>query len=225
MTIAQPGPPAAPTGAEGGEFIDTPGNRPGSEDPGPAPVPEAPSDAAHAPRWLARALARLEDREDLDGAAASLGRLTPLVSRGRWGSFLRGEWLGHALHPVLTDLPLGCWLGVNVLDLVGGPGARPAARRLTGAGLLAVPFTALSGLADWAANDDPRVGRVGTIHAAGNVVVAGAYFASWRARAAEHHAQAVTWALAGGALAVVTGYLGGHMSFGRGVGVAPRGLG
>ena len=30
---------------------------------------------------------------------------------------LNGTWLGHSLHPVLTDVPLGAWSGTMLLDL------------------------------------------------------------------------------------------------------------
>jgi hypothetical protein len=30
--------------------------------------------------------------------------------------FLHGVWLGHPLHPVLTDIPLGAWTVAVVLD-------------------------------------------------------------------------------------------------------------
>src|SRR5258708_27879862 len=32
--------------------------------------------------------------------------------------FLHGKWLGHALHPALTDVPLGAWTVTAVLDIV-----------------------------------------------------------------------------------------------------------
>ena len=68
-----------------------------------------------------------------------------------------GEWLGHALHPLLTDLPLGCWLSAGLLDLLGGRRGRPAAQRLVALGLLFVPVTAASGLVDWTSASDVRV--------------------------------------------------------------------
>src|SRR5712692_6731169 len=30
---------------------------------------------------------------------------------------LNGTWLGHALHPVFTDIPIGAWSGTTLLDL------------------------------------------------------------------------------------------------------------
>src|SRR5207245_1418399 len=55
---------------------------------------------------------------------------------------LQGQWLGHAVHPLLTDFPLGMWMAASTLDLVGGPQARPAARKLLTIGLLAAVPTA-----------------------------------------------------------------------------------
>lgn len=56
-------------------------------------------------------------------------------------------------------------------------------------------------------------------HAALNGVVLAAYMASWRARRRDHGSAGVALALLGGGLAMVSGYLGGHLSFARGVGV------
>jgi hypothetical protein len=66
--------------------------------------------------------------------------------------------------------------------------------------------------------------RVGAVHALGNAGVAASYALSWRARRKGHHARGVLLALAGGAGAMITGYLGGHLSYARAVGVGPRGL-
>ena len=61
-------------------------------------------------------------------------------SRDRSSDVLRGTWLDHPLHPMLTDLPIGFWTSAWVLDIVGGEKDRDAARRLIGAGVLcAVP--------------------------------------------------------------------------------------
>lgn len=34
--------------------------------------------------------------------------------------FLNGTWLGHPLHPALTDLTLGSWTASTLLDLADG---------------------------------------------------------------------------------------------------------
>jgi hypothetical protein len=38
-----------------------------------------------------------------------------------------GRWVGHPLHPALSDLPIGLWTGATVLDAVDrGPSSPPA---------------------------------------------------------------------------------------------------
>src|ERR1035437_4964789 len=34
--------------------------------------------------------------------------------------FLNGSWLGHPLHPALTDVPIGAWMGASLLDVADG---------------------------------------------------------------------------------------------------------
>ena len=50
---------------------------------------------------------------------------------------LHGVWLGHPLHPVLTDLPIGAWTTALALDAAanGDPGMRRAATFAMGVGL------------------------------------------------------------------------------------------
>src|SRR4051794_7185718 len=47
--------------------------------------------------------------------------------------FLHGTWLGHPLHPVLVQVPVGAWTSAGVLDLL--PPMRPAATLLIGTGM------------------------------------------------------------------------------------------
>ena len=177
-----------------------------------------------APAWLRKDVQMLEENESLDKLVDAARPVGDAMSSGRRGEILRGEWLGHALHPLLTDLPLGCWISSGLLDLFGGKSARRASRKLTGLGLLFVPPTVASGWADWSSTEDQRVKRVGVVHAVGNVVVAVLYFFSWRARRDERHLRGKVLGLMGGGLAWATGYLGGHMSFGLGSSVEDRGL-
>lgn len=176
------------------------------------------------PPWLTSTIETIEQDRRLDPVVNRLAGAANAVTAGPNGPALRGDWLGHALHPLLTDFPLGCWLSTAVLDLVGGRSSRKAAQRLVLTGLAFVPVTAASGLADWSSVRDQRSRRVGVAHAVGNTVVALCYFRSWRARRRGHHAKGKLWGFAGGGLAVFTGYLGGHLSFGRGEGHGLRGM-
>jgi uncharacterized membrane protein len=125
----------------------------------------------------------------------------------------------------MPDLPLGCWLAAGVLDLLGGSSSRRAATRLVGVGLVATVPTVASGLAEYDTIDEDRSRRVAAVHAAGNAVVSMCYLASWRARHRGHHLRGLTMGMLGGAVAIFTGYLGGHLSFARRIGTGERGIG
>src|SRR5690348_289527 len=78
---------------------------------------------------------------------------------------LNGVWLGHPLHPALTDVPIGAWLLSLLFDFTGHDRGADMAMNV---GVLAAVPTALSGAADWAdAGDEPR--RLGFVHALLNV--------------------------------------------------------
>ncbi|MEX2423122.1 MAG: DUF2231 domain-containing protein [Acidimicrobiia bacterium] len=177
------------------------------------------TDRARAGSPFMRAARAIEQWAPLDPIAAALARLSDAVTIPA----LRGDWLGHALHPMLTDAAIGLWSASTILDVAGGETSRPAARRLVGLGLVAAVPTAVTGLAEWKSLPNRASRRVATVHAVGNSVVLVLYLRSWLLRRGGRQAAGVRWALAGGVLAAGTGYLGGHLSFGLGVGIGERG--
>ncbi len=161
---------------------------------------------------------RLEELDALDGAVAAVGPVVGAAfATGVRGRVLRGDWLGHAVHPVLTDFVLGSWTSATLLDVVGGRSARGAARTLVGAGLVAAGPTAWTGWAEWSAAG-PRDQRVGLVHAVTNGVAIGLYAASYLSRRRGRHSTGAALGLAGAGVAAVGGYLGGHLASARGVG-------
>ncbi len=91
---------------------------------------------------------------------------------------LNGTWLGHALHPALTDVPIGAWTAALAMDLMG---ERRGAKVAVGIGLLGAVAAAVTGLTDWTDTyGKPR--RLGVVHAALNVTATLLYGASWFAR-------------------------------------------
>ncbi|MGB3762898.1 MAG: (2Fe-2S)-binding protein [Ornithinimicrobium sp.] len=161
---------------------------------------------------------RLEDASVLDRPVRLIGpEIEALFGSGLRGSLLRGDWLGHAVHPVLTDFVLGSWTSATVLDVFGGPESASSARKLVGAGLLVVGPTAWTGWAQWSGSE-LRDKRVGLVHAATNGLAAGIYAASWIARRRGSHSAGAGLAVAGAAVAGVGGYLGGHLASARHVG-------
>ncbi|WP_253719859.1 Rieske 2Fe-2S domain-containing protein [Brevibacterium renqingii] len=131
---------------------------------------------------------------------------------------LSGSWLGHQLHPMLTDIPIGAWSMATALDLTGGQDSAAAAKRLVGLGALAAVPTALSGASDWSEEHGPPQ-RVGLVHAAANSIGLTLQLASWAARAKGHRKTGVLLSFAGLSSVGVGGYLGGHLSYVQGVGV------
>jgi nitrite reductase/ring-hydroxylating ferredoxin subunit/uncharacterized membrane protein len=165
---------------------------------------------------------RVGQATSLDGPAEAVaGWIRGIVPRGPVKDALAGTPLGHALHPLLTDLPIGTWTSASLLDVVGGRAARPAAERLIAAGILAAVPTAASGLNDWADTTpaDDGVRRMGAVHAVANVAALGLYAASLAARRSDRHGRGVALGLAGVGALTVGGHLGGHLSYAKGVGV------
>jgi nitrite reductase/ring-hydroxylating ferredoxin subunit len=131
---------------------------------------------------------------------------------------LSGTWLGHPLHPVLTDVVVGAWTSSFLLDLVPGRRTRVASDRLIAAGVLAAVPTAAAGLSDWA-DVGGGARRVGVVHAAANTVALGLYAGSWAARRRGARLRAWWLSSLGFGTAFFSAYLGGHMVFAQGVGV------
>ncbi|WP_392543557.1 DUF2231 domain-containing protein [Oryzobacter telluris] len=163
-------------------------------------------------------LLRLEELSALDGAVAAIEpTIRSTFGSGARGQVLRGDWLGHALHPVLTDFVLGSWTSATLLDLVGGKSSRGAAQQLVGASLFAVGPTAWTGWAQWS-EAGTRDKRVGLVHAVTNGLAIGLYAASYVSRKRGRHEAGARFGLAGATAAAVGGFLGGHLSAARKVG-------
>lgn len=164
-------------------------------------------------------LQAIEQSPLADRLAEQMTPAARLASSPPQASFLRGEWLSHALHPMLTDLPIGCWTSATILDLVGGRRSAPAAQRLMGLGLILTPPTMLSGLADWdRGRGDPAIRRAGAVHAAGNLVASLLYLRSWQARRRDNRRRGIVLGLVAMGVASGAGYLGGHLAFSLGSG-------
>lgn len=162
--------------------------------------------------------------EGLDAAADALRDRAGRLAESGVGSFLRGEWLGHTLHPLMTDLPIGCWTSAALVDVVGGRDGRVAARRLIGLGtLLALP-TAATGMVELATidEDDDESRRIAAVHAGANSFALLAYARSWWLRRRGRQVRGVLWSVVGAVAASGSGHLGGHLAFVRGIGDGGR---
>ena len=144
-----------------------------------------------------------------------------MIRPGPLKDALSGTWLGHALHPLLTDVTIGSFTSAVALDWLGGDESEPAAQRLIGLGLLSTLPTVSSGYSDWADTEvaDDAVRRIGIVHAVSNFTAASLFAASWLARRRGDHGRGKALALAAGGILGGAGYLGGHLTLAEGVGV------
>src|SRR5215217_3491200 len=102
---------------------------------------------------------------------------------------LHGTWLGHPIHPVLVQVPVGSWVSAGVLDTV--PRLRPAATVLIGTG----------------------VRRLGALHAVANVAALGLFVGSLVARSRGRQALGLVLSYSGLGIATGSASVGGHMSY------------
>jgi uncharacterized membrane protein len=156
---------------------------------------------------------RLESIEALD-------KLQPFI-RDRVASLpepvrraLSGDWMGHSLHPALTDLPIGFWTSAFVLDLLPTRRTARTSTALVGLGVATAVPTAATGLVEWV-QLPPEKRRVGVAHLVANVAATTAYTASFLARVRGHRARGVVLGMLGATLATAGGALGGHLAFGK----------
>lgn len=143
----------------------------------------------------------------------------------RWPSIfgpLRGRWLGHAAHPMLTDFVEGPWMAASFLDLFGPGDTVDASRRLVAFGLIASVPTWLSGLVDWHESQG-RSRRIGILHACSSSAAILLYGASYLARRSGRQRRGVILGLLGGVVAFADGYVGGELTLVERLGAGRRG--
>jgi nitrite reductase/ring-hydroxylating ferredoxin subunit len=162
-------------------------------------------------------LDRVADATAVDRVIEPARRAVQAVLPQPVKDFLHGTWLGHPLHPVLAQVPVGTWLSAGLLDLI--PPLRPAATTLIGAGVAAAVPTALAGAADWS-DAGTGVRRLGAVHAAANSAALGLYVGSLVARGKGRGALGRGLAYAGLGLAGSSAAIGGHMAYSQSAGVS-----
>lgn len=162
-------------------------------------------------------VARLEDAEWLDPVAKSVRKVVKKAIRPRWArDILHGVPIGHPVHPLAVQVPLGAWISAAVLDVV--PGTEQAAKVLVGVGAASVLPSAVAGFTDWS-QLHPQQQRVGLVHAAANITATSFYLASLVQRVRGRHASGKVLAYLGLATAGGGGFLGGHLTYRQAAGV------
>ena len=163
---------------------------------------------------------RIEQFEALDSVSEPLQEAvrTVVPQESQLKDVLSGTWLGHPVHPPLTDVVIGAWTSALLLNLLGGKSAEDTADRLVGAGILAAIPTAAAGLSDWAELRGASR-RVGSVHAIGNTTALLLHALSWASRKRGDRSRGLALSALGYAAATFSAWLGGHLSFAKGVGV------
>ncbi|MFJ2401232.1 Rieske 2Fe-2S domain-containing protein [Streptomyces xanthochromogenes] len=164
---------------------------------------------------LLKALDALGGAKQLDRITGPLQKAIRALPLGPYRAVLQGRPIGHPLHPVLVQVPIGAWTSAAVLDLVPGGGRN--ARLLIGMGVVSAVPAAWAGWVDWAEQPERQL-RTGVVHAASNGVAIGLYAGSWAVRGRGRPVLGRLLALAGLGVASVGGMIGGHLAFRQAVG-------
>lgn len=138
-------------------------------------------------------------------------------------NFLHGKWLGHPLHPVLTDIPLGAWTAALALDamesITGRKEFGPGADAAIAVGLVGAVGSAVTGLTDWSETDG-NARKVGVAHGLLNLGATLLYTTALVLRRREETRKAgIGLAMLGYAVSGAAAYLGGHLVYGEQIGV------
>ncbi|HOM81725.1 MAG TPA: Rieske 2Fe-2S domain-containing protein [Armatimonadota bacterium] len=136
---------------------------------------------------------------------------------------LHGTWLGHPLHPALTDVPVGAWTAAAALDAIAAARNSEAVDQCaTGAiaiGLVGALGAAAAGLMDWRHISHQQPRRLGLTHGLLNIGAALLYGTSLIARRRGARGVGRGLAFLGYATAGLSAYLGGHLVFEHHLGV------
>ncbi len=160
---------------------------------------------------------RLEDATALDPIVEKTKRIVDAALRPRWlRDMLHGVPIGHPVHPLAAQVPLGSWVSAAILDAV--PGTERAARTLIGVGVLAAVPTAVAGYNDWSQLHVQQQ-RVGVVHSVTNLLATGLFAISFVQRSRGKHASGKLFSYAGLAMAAGGGFLGGHLTYRQAAGV------
>jgi nitrite reductase/ring-hydroxylating ferredoxin subunit/uncharacterized membrane protein len=167
------------------------------------------------------------DRLSRNSAISRLGaRLQPLVanivtSAGvPVANVLHGTVLGHPLHAMLTDIPVGAWTvtaALDALEFFGGQ-RNPGSDAALAVGLAGAAGAILTGWADWSDTDqDART--LGMAHALVNGTAVTAYLAALTLRRGQRRRLGLLLSLAAYGIVSAGAYVGGELSYGLMLGI------
>lgn len=142
-------------------------------------------------------------------------------------NFLNGTWLGHPLHPVITDVAVGALTAAVVLDGLdmasNDQRFAPGADAALVVGVTSTVGAAAAGITDWQFTEG-EARRFGVLHALLNTTALGLYVTSLVARKGGQRQLGRGLALTGFLLSGAAAYLGGDLVYRQKIGVnhAPK---
>lgn len=133
---------------------------------------------------------------------------------------LHGTWLGHPLHPVLTDLAVGAWSLGALFDAMAANDRsyEQVADTLTTAGTVAAVPTLITGLTEYSTTQTSAMSTA-SLHGLSNNIIVVLYYCSIRERRRGNRKKGLRYSNLAIGLAVVSAWLGGHLVYGHKVGV------
>jgi uncharacterized membrane protein len=167
-----------------------------------------------------QAVRRIEGSDGIDVVARRVRAAAhdALVDPPAVDHLLGGAWLGHRVHPLAVQAPLGAWLMATLLDLTGSDKHAAAVDALLLTGCVSALPTAITGAHDLATTSGSQT-RVALVHALTMDVALGLFLAALVKRRRGDRRTARRLALAGTGVAGAGAYLGGHLVYRMGVGV------
>ncbi len=158
------------------------------------------------------------DMEDNETAVDSIaGAMDDIVEAipAPTKSFLKGDWLGHPLHPMLTDLPIGFWTSSWLLDIFGGRRSRRVATAFVGLGIASAAPTIAAGLVEFSTLEGRHKRDTGVFHMVANAIGTLLYTLSFVARLRGRRGRGIALGMLAAGAMTVGGYLGGELAFGK----------
>jgi nitrite reductase/ring-hydroxylating ferredoxin subunit len=129
---------------------------------------------------------------------------------------LHGTWLGHPLHPVLTDITIGAWTLGTLFDaaaeITHSHELRKSADHAQFVGTISAIPTAITGIVDYSTFPEPTSSPA-TLHAVLNLVNFGLYIGSVQARRNGNRRRGVMLSTIGFGLTCVSAWIGGSLVY------------
>lgn len=173
------------------------------------------------------AIENLEEQPWLDEASTDVQKIVgdSVRSGGEFAkkikNFLNGTWLGHPVHPIMTDVAVGGYTTSWLLDILAefsdSDTLRQGADQAMVVGMLGSVASIVTGLADWA-DLDGKARNIGLVHATTNATANLLYLSAYLNKDSNRNLR--FWLAMGATSVLMVGaYLGGHLVYEEQIGV------